>query len=661
MNKIFYTVIITIICVFLFCKSSEIVIAVAPRCSGSGSYSYTTASNCNDTGDMYICSNPKAVPHPASYTCSFDGSSCGYYKKDSCQCVDGNKINYCLTHCNVGGVIWTTAGCSLCYPTDGTNGSCGSSDGGTFSTAPASNLCLYGSVGWVDQLGIDGTYNWRCSGSAGSCGGTNGTTVSCSAYSDSAPSLLSTVLKTYDGDTVTAETGSRNQMCQSIFRQDAVNPSGVQFIITATDTQGTADIGTMQIRLRNASNTYTFDPVASVDGVATIPVDLNASNVAAGTYNIEVLINDVNNVVVASWIDTGRDLKNWDCKVAVTGNFYDGSIGNVCPNLSSTLAKDINFTSLSFTSPLAGLSSTMTVNSDSTYNSGSNSLVWGTSGYKAILNNGLEVSDISLRLIDAGVGTTNCNSTLNFNLDASVVDSYANTPGLTADFSGVVSQDSWFQVVNGGILSKSTITNYVPLTCDSSGGCTPGMSIGGLVAAPTINSTTGVSYSSPNDWHVSKNVSNQINYFEKYKKIIGVGTTLIEGDLDDSDVINNTDGLLMVNGNVIISQNKINDWVLNSNYFFMIVASGDITIDPSVSKFDGILAGNNINIGGTSASQLTINGSLYATNKVNITRSYTDKIKNNDSPSTVINFRPSYIFNMPSSMVKSVVDWKWGN
>lgn len=550
-------------------------------------------------------------------------------------------------------------GCNVCYTSNGTSGVCGISNGGTFTNvSEITSTCTKGTTVWIDNVGIDGVFNWRCKGTSGSCGGSNGSTVDCSANSRLPSAFSSLVLKTYDGDTVAVEDGGRNQMCQNDFRQDTVNKNGVQFVVTATNALGVGNIGTIQVRLRNTSNIYTFDPVASVNGVATIPVDLSASGVANGTYNIEVLINNVGSTLNSGWIDTDRDLKNWDCKVTILGSFYDGSLGEICPNFSSNLATNINFTSLSFTSPTSGLSSNMTVNSDSTYSSGSNSLIWGTSGYKAILNNGLKMSDISLRLIDTGVGTTNCNSTLNFNLDASVVDPYATTPELTADFSGVVSQESWFQTINGGILSKSTITNYVPLTCDLSNGCTPGMSIDGLVAAPTINSTTGIPYSYSNDWHINKNVSSQINYFEKYKKISGVGTTLIEGDLNDSDLINNTNGLLMVNGNVTISQDKTNS---NDNYFFMIVASGDITIDPSVNNFDGILAGNNINIGGTSASQLTINGSLYATNIVSITRSYTNKTNNNDSPSTIINFRPSYIFNMPSSMLKSVVDWKWGN
>ena len=218
--------------------------------------------------------------------------------------------------------------------------------------------------------------------------------------------------------------------------------------------------------------------------------------------------------------------------------------------------------------------------------------------------------------------------------------------------------ESWFQTVNGGVLGKSTITNFVPTTCGlSTNGCVEATSIGGLVAAPAINGFDNVDYSSPNNWHTNTSIVNQIDFFGKYKNITGVGTTLIEGNLSDSNIINNTNGLLMVDGNVTISQNKTTP----IGNFSMIVASGDITIDPSVTRFDGILAGNNIDIGGSNATQLTINGSLYGTNQVNITRSYVDKIDNNDSPAVVVSFRPDFIFNMPTSMAKNVVDWKWGN
>lgn len=597
--------------------------------------------------------------------CANNGSSyftgaCSMYS-DTCAASLGGGVY--AAYCNNGtnGNSCTrvttlyTSGCVTCSPSSGSNGSCGSASGGTYETYPTSGLCNSGSASWIDSTGTDGFFDWSCSGSAGSCGGSSGSSVNCSAYKDNAPVLASLVLKTYDGDTVAAETGDRNQICQSIFKQDTVNPNGVQFVVTGSDVQGTVDIGNIQVRLRNASNTYTFAAVASTDGVATIPVDLSASGVSNGTYNIEVLINDITSGVSAAWIDTNRDFKYWDCKVSVSGGLYEGTSDIVCPNFNSTLVNGVNFTSLTFVSSTDGLSSNMTVNSDSTYTSGSDYLIWGTSDYQAIFNNKIAVSNISLRLVDMGTGTTNC-SPLDFDLTANVVDPYANTPQLKADFSGISSQDAWFQTVDGGVLSKSIITNYVPITCSLSttGSCVDATAINGLVAAPTLNSIEGVPYSSPNDWYIKLSLTNKINYFEKYKTMTGVGATLIEGNLSDSDVINNTSGLLMVNGNVNITQNK-------TTPISMIVAKGDITIDESVTRVDGILVGNNINIGGSGVSQLVINGSLYGTNLVNITRSYANKVSNNTSPAVLINYKPDFMFNMPSSMNKSITNWKWGN
>jgi len=613
-------------------------------CIGSGTYSYTT-SNCGWKITGYYCRSPAAAPQSANYTCSWNNGSCGYYKKDSCWCAAPGPLS-CITGCYSGvDPYWSTSGCKVCTPV---NGACGSANGGAFDTTPTTDLCLTGTASVVTLSGT--TYTWTCTGSC------TGSTATCSASNDAAPTFSSLTLKTYDGDVVAAETGSRNQICQSIFRQDTVNKNGVQFIVTATNPLGVGNIGTIQARLRNTTNTYTFNPVASVNGVATIPVDLNASGVATGTYNIEVLINDVGSTLNSGWIDTGRDFKNWDCKVAITGNFYDGSTGENCPNFSTNLATDINFSSLSFNSPSSGLSSNMSVNG-STYTSGSNPLIWGTSSYQAIFNSDLSASDKSLRLIDMGIGTTSCNSTLNFDLDSNIVDPYDTTPTLRADFSGMVSQNSWFQAIDGGVFGKSTITNFVPTTCGlSTNGCIEATSVGGLVAAPTINGFDNVNYSTPDNWYTNTNTVNQIDFFGKYKNITGVGTTLINGDLSDSNIINN-DGLLIVDGDVNISQNK----TTSVGNFSMIVASGNITIDPSVTRFDGILAGNNIDIGGSSATQLTINGSLYGTNQVNITRSYVDKIDNNDSPAVEIQYRPDFIFNMPTSMAKNVVEWKWGN
>jgi len=50
------------------------------------------------------------------------------------------------------------------------NGACGSSSGQSYSSAPTTNLCSAGSLTWTDGVGSDGDWNWTCSGSNG---GTN--------------------------------------------------------------------------------------------------------------------------------------------------------------------------------------------------------------------------------------------------------------------------------------------------------------------------------------------------------------------------------------------------------------------------------------------------------------------------------------------------------
>lgn len=58
------------------------------------------------------------------------------------------------------------------------NGSCGSANGGTFSSAPTSNLCSAGTASTVT-----GTYSWSCAGTNG------GTTASCSASQTTTPNM----------------------------------------------------------------------------------------------------------------------------------------------------------------------------------------------------------------------------------------------------------------------------------------------------------------------------------------------------------------------------------------------------------------------------------------------------------------------------------------
>ncbi len=64
--------------------------------------------------------------------------------------------------------------CQATIPSGPTNGACGSANGGTFSTAPTSNLCQSGNP---TAVAGSGPWNWSCEGLNG------GTTQNCSANS----------------------------------------------------------------------------------------------------------------------------------------------------------------------------------------------------------------------------------------------------------------------------------------------------------------------------------------------------------------------------------------------------------------------------------------------------------------------------------------------
>jgi len=65
------------------------------------------------------------------------------------------------------------------------NGACGGAAGGTFPTAPDSNLCNPGNPTPATGNAVTHTWNWNCAGSNG------GSTASCSAYQDTTPPALS--------------------------------------------------------------------------------------------------------------------------------------------------------------------------------------------------------------------------------------------------------------------------------------------------------------------------------------------------------------------------------------------------------------------------------------------------------------------------------------
>jgi len=502
------------------------------------------------------------------------------------------------------------------------------------------------------------SFSWVCN--KVQCSGSSPT---CIAYLDTPPTYSSILLKNSSGATVVTESGSRNQMCQSIFR-DTSMPGRVIFEVTGADAQGVGDINTIQIRLRGAS-TYTSPAVAAVNGVATIVVDLNNVGLTAGNYNVEAIVNDDHVTLNSGWVDTGRDFKYWDCQVEITGSAYDNSNLTPCStsNNYSTLIDSSKTYGLGYidVSTTPSTNRTMTVASPHyNVNYGGSKLDWNKS-YLFTLTGFPGANPTGLRITDIGLSTTKCFGGVQFNLNNNgLVDPYSNPVRVRIDFASVMDQESWFRTLGAGIAAANDLNNFIPVTCTSTATpvCSAEMSISGTWGNKSLVSAGGSitdTYSVGKDIYVKSNVVGKSysyqDFYNKYFVNLGLGVVLDNGE-DILDV--GGTGLVLVDGDLTIGDNI----TVSNNEYLMVIVNGDINVNDNVTNLDGIFIANNINIGGSNNTKLIINGMLYGSSSVIINRSYATKSKNNTDSAVDIDYRPSLIFNLPGRLMEAVSKWR---
>lgn len=499
------------------------------------------------------------------------------------------------------------------------------------------------------------------------------------------------------GTLVEAEAGARNQSCQTVFTQEGVNRH-VRFEVTATDRINGNNISDIRFKLGNNEVSMVSKVVAgqsnwSVDGSITSQVSGNSKTVvfpmllsanlnSPVLYDMSVLAaNEVG--FTSPWTDTGRDFKIWDCDVPVSGSMYDSSavaFGGGCsvPGTFTTKAdKDMNFKEVYIRQPAEQGRTVITPDNDSDYSGGSIRLTWGKS---YIIEPGLlNASGPKTRWIDMGVGGTGiqrggCDPQNNL---INIIDAYNNSPSLKVDFAAIKNQDPWYQVVGGGIQSKTKIGDMVPITCALNptlcqagiGISAPGLN-NGLISAPTIsndsgcNQTQGCLIGRPKDWWIKSNtIGKRYDYqyfYNNYYANKGVGYT-ISNSTTMTSILGNTDiggtGVIFVNGDLDIDK----DNTVGVGKFLMLVVLGDINIEPSVNQVQGIyMANGDITASGTSETQLKIEGMLMSGGNINLSRGYLIASSNNTSPATVVTYRPEFLFTIPSQLSKILTNWKEG-
>ena len=477
----------------------------------------------------------------------------------------------------------------------------------------------------------------------GSCG-TTSCPVNCSTtcvgnVCNSPPVLGSLTIKNNVPAVVPVQTGNRNQICQSAFNGSRT----VTFEIPVSDADGLSDISNITLTW----NGKTIPRIGAIGAITTFGGTLDNSFNYSGIYPLIITVTDS-----AGQKDTeqSRLLKIWDCNVSITGTGYDGSASsaNCAP---ASFSQQIT---LPYTLSMVGVA-TPTVKMTVSSPGYSGNLVWGKS-YQFSSN--IPGSYFNFRFNDS----ITCDNDLLIDIDEVKVDPYNNPVQLDIDFTSILDQDPWWQSIDGGVISNTSINNQVPVTCVSN--CK--ISTNALVAAPSIDNTGRTPLTDIQTWYWQSanaklaNVNENYIYFkDQYYNKNQIGTlstgtktvTTTDNFGTDPNNIYFIDGDLNINGNLTLGTRK----------FLMIIVSGNITISKSVTQVDGIFVAKNIYATGDNATRLTINGSLYASDSVEFTRGFTTGSANNTAAAVVIDHNPSLLFNIPGKLAKVLTSWQWGN
>lgn len=534
-------------------------------------------------------------------------------------------------------------------------------DGASFTWVGSSSL----SVG-ITGLTSGNLYSWRARAVNDTCAPYNEGVAVTSAASNfgyfrvnTPPVIGAFSIHNFEGAEVPKEAGSRNHICQSDFN----GSRSVNFRLSVTDIDGPNDIA--EVLLNWGGQTYHLLKGSTWATGAMYSTTINYEDQSnPNTYEITATVRDNFETVSGG---TGRNWKVWNCQVPVSGHVYDGSADHSCSGGFNTLAdSDMGFRDLEFYNSSGSV--TATVTEPNAF--GTNDLIWGKS-YMPYINDGtppepngdLAATGRMTKFLGSGIPGLGCPS--DDQIDIGDIDAYGDSPTATVDFSFIRDQESWYQVRGGGVRAGNIIESGVPVTADTGdryltlGRSFPTTIDNGLVSYVNrfinINGYNEEAYGSPNSWWKEGNLLpvTRYGYQYFYKNLYigaGVGVTGTAWDEKPSE------GVFFVNGDLNIDSN----FTLADNKFFMVVVSGDLTIANGVTRLDGIYVsdGELAATGNASNEPLIINGMLFSRNSIRLGRSFADKFLNNSAPATIVNYRPSLLFNMPVKLSKIISGWR---
>lgn len=484
---------------------------------------------------------------------------------------------------------------------------------------------------------------------------------------NSPPTIVSLAIKNSVGTIVPAEAGDRNQICQSSF----LGSRSVTFELTMRDLDGWADIASAQIMWRGISHNLTLSPgpgLYDIERVGTYTWNFAPGENGPGVFLVMGKADD--QISTSSFQPTGRSWKVWDCQISAAGTVYEIENGTVCTAVSPPPATAaLNYNQTVFTGMGGATTRTFSATTDYSYSTPPY-LEWGKQ-YSVSLNTDLSGNQPTVMRVDSEGNVTCPNVQLNIN--QALIDAYSASTHLTIDFGIVRTQSPWWQAVGGGVMANILIRNNIPPTCVAPV-CTPAM-VAALVAGDfsdgvtfgqsitNPNGSTTWSHTSPRDMYKAgiNGKGEETSYATLYNKLysesgVGVkytGTTTLGAVVAG----NGGTGVAFVDGNLNITSGN----VVSPGSFLMIVVNGGITIDQVVNTVEGVLVSDeDINIAGTSVSDLIINGTIYTNGSVNISRGYTNAETNNTNMAVKFNYRPDLLFNMPVAVSKVLSNWRVG-
>jgi len=246
-----------------------------------------------------------------------------------------------------------------------------------------------------------------------------------------------------------------------------------------------------------------------------------------------------------------------------------------------------------------------------------------------------------------------------------LVSPYTDDPSIKADYTGKMSQETWFSVSRGQVFASGKINNSVPMTCAglNSDDSKCSTSINGVVWAHYISSTLSkydLTKSNKREFYNKPipMIKDMYAYNYKYFAGLGVGTSIVGNETTAWSSIRDLTGVILVDGNLDIDENII------SNQFRMIVAKGAIDIGTSITEVDAVLVADEVNALGISNDQLKILGSVYASSSIDFRRSFPtvtqdgSESKNNSTPAVLVQYDPRIIGNIPTKLSTSVNRWQ---